>query len=226
MKGNVLRMTLLVTGILVTLTVLTVLLAAHDSTQSRASYSWSQPPPHASAGEAVDALPKLVVAPQSPTGGYRPGAFPMWSQIIGSPCDVREVALLRAGSGVTTDRDCRVLSGQWESFGDGHLLTRPQDVVVEHLVPLENAWRSGASTWGPERRTLFANDLDSPELRVVAAEVAETKGDAGPDQWRPAEEKAWCQYAADWVAVKARYELTVTEAEKAALADMLKPCQE
>lgn len=211
-------------GLLLLLAV-TVELASREPRS--AGYSWPHPVPAASPGQAAGQLNALVVAPMGDTGDYRDAAFPLWSQAVsGQPCTVQEAALLRAGSNTTTDKSCRVTGGQWATFGDGEIHTRPAEVTVEHLVPLLNAWRSGASTWTDAMRADFANDLDSPALIVLSANSAETRGDSGPERWRPAQESAWCQYAADWVVVKASYHLTVTADEKAALVDMLRPCQE
>ncbi len=50
------------------------------------------------------------------------------------------------------------------------------------------------------------------------------KGDQDPSSWRPEQTAGWCTYAGDWIAVKAHWKLTVTPAEKAALAEMLGWC--
>lgn len=43
----------------------------------------------------------------------------------------------------------------------------------------------------------------------------------GTVAWQPPQRSSRCQYAQVWVEVKAQYELPVTRAERAALADML-----
>ena len=61
-------------------------------------------------------------------------------------------------------------------------------------------------------------------LQVIAGRTHRQKGDRGPEAWQPPQRRSWCQYGQTWVAVKAQYELTVTRAERKALADMLATC--
>jgi hypothetical protein len=91
-------------------------------------------------------------------------------------------------------------------------------------VPLANAWRSGAAAWTTAQREDFANDLDDPQLVAVSAGSNRSKGDQDPSTWKPPATGEWCQYAEDWVAVKTHWKLSVTTAEKSALADMLEKC--
>ena len=69
----------------------------------------------------------------------------------------------------------------------------------------------------------FASD-DDPQLVAVSASSNRSKGDQDPSTWKPADPASWCVYAEDWVAVKTHWKLTVTTAEKSALADMLEKC--
>lgn len=56
---------------------------------------------------------------------------------------------------------------------------------IDHLVPLSNAWKSGASAWTTAQRQTFANDLTHPQLLAVTDNVNESKGDSGPEDWKP-----------------------------------------
>jgi len=104
------------------------------------------------------------------------------------------------------------------------VLNSPTKVEIDHLVPLADAWRSGASRWTTAKREDFANDLDHPQLVAVSATSNRAKGDQDPSTWRPKETGKWCEYAKDWITVKTAWKLTVTAPEKAALADMLEKC--
>ena len=53
------------------------------------------------------------------------------------------------------------------------------------MVPLSDAWKSGASTWTTARRQQFANDLIGPQLIAVMDSVNKAKDDKSPDVWRP-----------------------------------------
>ena len=70
----------------------------------------------------------------------------------------------------------------------------------------------------------FANDLADPQLLAVSASANRAKGDQDPSQWKPANHAYWCTYARSWIAVKAHWQLTITQAEKTALIDMLGTC--
>ena len=61
-------------------------------------------------------------------------------------CDVRDAALIRDGEGIRIDGDCSITAGTWLDPYTGRTLTDPSDVDIDHVVPLANAWRSGASS--------------------------------------------------------------------------------
>jgi hypothetical protein len=85
-----------------------------------------------------------------------------------------------------------VVAGTWTSAYDGKILDAPTKVEIDHLVPLADAWRSGAATWTDARREAFANDLDRPELVAVSTASNRAKGDQDPSSWRPQVTGAWC----------------------------------
>jgi Protein of unknown function (DUF1524) len=167
-------------------------------------------------------LDKLVVAKAGSMKGYKRDNFPTWRS-TGSNCDVRDSVLKRDGTKVKLS-GCNVVAGTWKSVYDDKVLTSPSQVDIDHLVPLANAWRSGAASWTTAKREDFANDLDDPQLVAVSASSNRSKGDQDPSTWKPQATDEWCHYAQDWVAVKAHWKLTVTSAEKSALADMLGKC--
>ncbi|MEU1310545.1 HNH endonuclease family protein [Streptomyces cinnamoneus] len=176
-----------------------------------------------SAGEARQALGKLAVAAPRPMSGYSRAAFPHWAQ-QGNKCDTRETVLERDGQGVKRDAECRAVSGTWRSFYDDKTFTAASQVDIDHIVPLANAWRSGADTWTNDKRKAFANDLAHPQLLTVSAATNRSKGDQSPDQWQPPAKSAWCVYGRAWTSVKSTYGLTVTEEERKMLTTMLGTC--
>ncbi|GGS03660.1 hypothetical protein GCM10010169_55510 [Micromonospora fulviviridis] len=178
--------------------------------------------PPSSAGNVNQQLGELTVAAAGSMKGYSRTRFPHWRD-TGKNCDVRDTVLQRDGEGIKLS-GCNVVGGRWESPYDGQALTDPADVDIDHMVPLANAWRSGADEWDDAKRGDFANDLTRPQLMAVSLRSNRAKGDQDPSQWKPANRSFWCQYAADWVTVKHYWRLTVTSAEKAALTDMLEGC--
>jgi hypothetical protein len=177
------------------------------------------PPP----GDVNGQLAALTVASSKSMSGYSREKFPHW-RLVDDNCDVRDTVLKRDGTGVEATATCKITKGTWKSVYDGKTFTDPQDIDIDHMVPLANAWRSGAGKWSEEQRTEFANDLTRPQLIAVSAASNRSKGDQDPSQWKPPQKDFWCEYARRWIAVKSHWGLTVTEREKSALQEMLGSC--
>jgi len=173
---------------------------------------------------ATQHLAELTVGTPLSMAGYSRDRFPHWID-QGDGCDTREVVLKRQGTAVAAAvGSCKITTGKWLSPYDNVTYTDPQKLDIDHVVPLANAWRSGAKNWTDDQRRDFANDLTRPQLIAVSLTQNRAKGDQDPAQWKPANHDYWCQYAEDWVAVKYFWKLTVTAAEKTALTDMLGTC--
>ncbi|MEU6865461.1 HNH endonuclease family protein [Streptomyces sp. NPDC046876] len=168
-------------------------------------------------------LAGLEVAPPGTMAGYSRAKFTHWAE-QGDKCDTREVVLERDGKDVARDAECRAVSGTWRSLYDGVVVTDASKMDIDHVVPLAEGWRSGASAWDAARRKAFANDLTHPQLLAVTAATNRSKGDQSPDLWQPPDKSSWCQYGRAWTTVKSTYGLTVTEAEKRMLTTMLDTC--
>ena len=126
-----------------------------------------------------------------------------------------------------SEEGCRVESGWWTGPYTGESFTGASEVDVDHMVPLANAHRSGGWAWSRERKGEYANSLGYDNHLLVTSRAANrAKGDKGPEGWRPPLEGYWCVYAVDWIAIKNAWGLTVTEAEYAALREMLLTCPE
>lgn len=93
------------------------------------------------------------------------------------------------------------------------------------MVPLAEAWDSGASQWTSARREAYANDLGAERsLVAVMARTNRSKADQDPSTWLPPLAEARCTYAADWVATKLRWGLTVDMPEADALTELAVDC--
>ncbi|MFD8493952.1 HNH endonuclease family protein [Amycolatopsis sp. NPDC059657] len=181
------------------------------------------PPGIPSAATAKSNLTTLTVAPDGTLNGYSRTLFPHWID-QGNSCNTREVVLKRDGIGVTTGSDCAPTGGKWVSPYDGATWTAASDIDIDHVVPLADAWRTGAAKWTTAQRQAFANDLSGPQLIAVTDNVNQQKGDKSPDAWKPPLTGYWCTYARMWVGSKYKYKLTINSAEKTALTDMLGRC--
>lgn len=127
--------------------------------------------------------------------------------------------------GFEDDRRCEIATGRWQCPYTGNIIAEVHLLDVDHLVPLANAHRSGASSWTDAQRRRYANDLEHAEHLVAVDHSANrSKADRGPEAWLPPLEDARCEYVRDWVAVKKRWQLGMSEAEATAVADVLEIC--
>jgi hypothetical protein len=168
-------------------------------------------------------LNALTVAAEANASTYDRDLFPHWITISGT-CNTRETVLKRDGTNVVVSSACAATSGSWFSPYDGATWTAASDVDIDHVVPLAEAWRSGASAWTTARRQSFANDLTRPQLIAVTDNVNQSKSDQDPSTWQPSVTSYRCTYSKMWIAVKYYYSLTLQSAEKTALQTMLNTC--
>ncbi|AVH58984.1 MULTISPECIES: HNH endonuclease family protein [Streptomyces] len=179
-------------------------------------------PTPVSGATARSYLATLNVATEDRTG-YNRDLFNHWITISGA-CNTRETVLKRDGSNVVTDSACAATSGRWYSPYDGATWTVASDLDIDHLVPLAEAWDSGADNWSSSTRQAFANDLTRPQLIAVTDNVNQAKGDQDPATWMPSVSSYRCTYVRAWVQVKYYYNLSVDSAEKSALTNYLAGC--
>ncbi|MFY1623850.1 HNH endonuclease family protein [Micromonospora sp. WMMD723] len=181
------------------------------------------PPGIPSKATAQSQLNGLTVASEGSTSGYSRDLFPHWVTISGT-CNTRETVLKRDGTSVVTDSSCAATSGSWYSPYDGATWAAASDLDIDHVVPLAEAWRSGASGWTTSQRQSFANDLTRPQLIAVTDNVNQSKGDQDPSTWQPPLSSYRCTYSKMWITVKSSWGLTLQSSEKSALQTMLNTC--
>ncbi|MET7951609.1 DUF1524 domain-containing protein [Micromonospora sp. NPDC005324] len=181
------------------------------------------PPGIPSKATAQAQLNALTVATEGSTSGYSRDLFPHWITISGS-CNTREQVLKRDGTSVVVDSSCAATSGRWYSPYDGATWSAASDVDIDHVVPLAEAWRSGANSWTTSRRQSFANDLSRPQLIAVTDNVNQSKGDQDPSTWQPSLSSYRCTYSKMWITVKYNWGLRLQSSEKSALQTMLNTC--
>lgn len=177
-----------------------------------------------SMAQAVSAIPTAAEA----NSGYDRTLFRHWIDANGDCQNARaEVLISEAESDTpityTTSSKCTVSTGRWFSYYDRVSWTLASDVDIDHMVPLAEAWGSGAAGWTSTRREAFANDLgDYRTLVGVTDNVNQSKGDQDPATWLPTYDK--CRYVAEWLAVKIRWGLTADPAEKSVLDSYASSC--
>jgi hypothetical protein len=173
----------------------------------------------------ADAVQLLPTAAES-RDGYQRSSFKHWVDADRDTCNTRaEVLIAESRVEPTIEAGCKVVAGEWYSYYDGVTLTAPGGLDIDHMVPLAEAWDSGASGWTAARREAYANDLDADRsLVAVTARTNRSKSDQDPADWTPPLADARCTYATDWVATKLRWQLTTDDRERAALTELAAGC--
>jgi hypothetical protein len=174
-------------------------------------------------------IPASLAGPPDEVPAYNRSRWRHWIDADRDCQDTRQEVLIEESQVPVTYEDaesCRVKSDRWLDPYSGELITDPGKLDVDHLVPLKNAYLSGGWAWDTTRRKAYANDLGAAEhLIAVKASLNRQKGSKGPDVWKPPVEAYWCGYAKAWKAIKDKWNLTMTDAESAAVAEMQQRCQ-
>ena len=145
--------------------------------------------------------------------GYDRSLFKHWIDADKNGCDTRkEVLIAEAIVKPKIGKKCVLTGGKWLSSFDGKSHTKDSGLDVDHLVPLAEAWRSGAWAWTDKERENYANFIEQEwMLNAVTASVNRSKSDRDIANWLP--KKNVCEYLRGWVIVKAHFNLTVDAAE-------------
>ncbi|TYL56023.1 HNH endonuclease [Nocardioides sp. BGMRC 2183] len=178
-------------------------------------------------GTLAQAIARIPTAGES-NAGYDRDLFPHWVDANGDCQNTRAEVLISERETdtpltYTSASKCTVKGGRWYSYYDGVSWTAASDVDIDHMVPLAEAWGSGARSWTTARRQAYANDLgDRRTLVGVTDNVNQSKSDKDPAQWLPSQSR--CRYVAEWVAVKIRWGLSADSGEKNVLSDYAESC--
>jgi Protein of unknown function (DUF1524)/Excalibur calcium-binding domain len=177
-------------------------------------------------GAAGGALDGLTVKGRAPKTGYARDRFGRaWIDTDHNHCDTRDDILRRDLTQDAVTGGCEVTSGVLHDPYTGKVIryTRGHsEVDIDHLVPLSDAWQKGAAKWPESKREALAND--PLNLLAVDASTNRGKGDGDAATWLPPRKTFRCAYVARQIAVKRKYGLWVTGAEKAAMGRVLKTC--
>jgi hypothetical protein len=157
-------------------------------------------------------------------GGYDRKLFKHWIDADKNGCDTRkEVLIAEAIVKPKKGPKCVLKGGRWISAYDGKTFKKDSGLDVDHVVPLAEAWRSGAWAWTARQRQDFANDLSDPRaLIAVSASSNRSKSDRDPKTWLPTKGK--CTYIESWVAIKVRYSLTFDTGELSVIQSYFTSC--
>ena len=168
---------------------------------------------------AMSLLTRLRVAEEQASSSYDRDLFKHWTDADNDCQDARAEVLVRDSKSPVA-KQCRITVGRWLSWYDGVEITQASKIDIDHLVPLKEAWESGAWSWTTSQRESYANDLGfAGSLTAVSASSNRSKSASDPAEWLPRYEQ--CRYAQDWVAVKYRWHLAIDRSEKRTLEKLL-----
>ena len=181
---------------------------------------------------ALKAVDSLVVKGRAPKTGYARSEFGRaWLDVDHNGCDTRNDILRRDMVGITFkagSATCLVAFGKLIDPYSGATMSFVRGVKtsalvqIDHVVALSNAWQTGAFKLSAEKRIAMAND--PLNLLAVNGSLNEQKSDGDAATWLPPLKSYRCSYVARQVAVKKKYGLWVTPAEKAAIVKILTTC--
>lgn len=176
--------------------------------------------------KALTVLKTIVVKGRAPKTGYARSQFgDGWGSI--GDCDTRNFILIRDLKNITyrSSPACTVATGTLRdpytaktiSFVRG--VSTSLAVQIDHVVPLSDAWQKGAQKLSYSTRMAFAND--PLNLLAVDGPTNGAKSDSDAATWLPPNRGYWCPYVARQVAVKSKYKLWMTSAEKSQISQIL-----
>jgi hypothetical protein len=178
---------------------------------------------------ALTAVDQLAIKGRGPMTGYDRSRFgSAWVDVNRNGCDTRDDILrrdLRQRSARPGSGGCVIVSGTLADPYTGTTIRYVRGhsrIDVDHVVALGDAWQMGAAHWPPAVRVSFAND--PLNLLAVSASANRQKGDADTASWLPRSKRFRCSYVARQVAVKLKYRLAATSAERAAMRRVLDVC--
>jgi hypothetical protein len=195
----------------------------HDWQNRAATPKLDQP-----SGDAAATLARLPVKGRAPKTHYSREQFGNGWATVGT-CDVREQILRRDLTDIRLDNDrCTVISGRLLDPYTGQVIpfkrgsTTSSEVQIDHVVALSDAWQKGAQSLSLSERQAFAND--PIELLAVDGSANQQKSDGDAATWLPKNKAFRCSYVARQIAVKFKYHLWVTAAERDAMTRVLSSC--
>lgn len=180
--------------------------------------------------QAKQSLGSLKVEQPDRNGDYERIRFgESWEDVDGNGCYTRNDVLIRDLSDVEfrPGSNCVVIAGKLVDPYTNQTIefskSRSEEVQIDHVVALAEAWRSGAWAWNDNQRLQFAND--PLNLLAVSGEANDDKASADAAGWLPPNKDFRCDYVARQVIVKQKYALTVDSRELKVISQLLDGCK-
>lgn len=219
-------------AVLLFVAILSIVLGIRSTTDHQAQVqpdptTLAQPP--AGSAIALSALETIEVKGRAPKTDYKRTQFLSdWAEVGG--CDMRNLILRRDLTNVFIDPidNCKILSGRLDDPYTAKIIQfergeqSSQAVQIDHVVALSDAWQKGAQQLTQEDRNEFAND--PLNLLAVDGPANQNKSDGDAATWLPSNKAYRCRYVARQIAVKTKFHLWITLAEKDAIKRQLQTC--
>ncbi len=141
---------------------------------------------------------------------YNRKEFKHWIDEDGNCLNTRAEVLKTRSLKEVSISNCRVTSGLWLDYYYDEALVSASSIDIDHIVPLKEAWISGANDWSSERRSQFANDTEN--LVITNLKYNRQKGAKTPLEWLPVDKAYACKYIKEWLNIKKKYNLSISSA--------------
>lgn len=174
-------------------------------------------------GESINlsAFKKVNLKFPQPAIDYdRDDQFGEWIKPIKGVClDTRSVVLKRDSIvDISVADKCTVTTGQWLDPYSNQTYNNADDVQIDHVVALKNAYMTGGHTWDKAKRCLYANFLGNKfHLLTVSSSENRKKSDKSPLAYVPPTKAYVCEYLRNWLEIKYIWNLKMTPREVTAI---------
>lgn len=179
-------------------------------------------------GDAINlAAFKRVGAPfPQPAQDYdRENHFGEWIKPVKDSClSTRGIVLKRDSKvDIGVNDKCTVENGQWYDPYTDKDYTDADDIQIDHVVALKNAYMTGGHTWNDKKKCLYANYLGN-NFHLLAVNGPENmkKSDKSPYEYVPPNREFVCEYLRTWLEIKYIWALKMTPREVAAIQTEIK----
>ena len=109
----------------------------------------------------------------------------------------------------------------WICMYTGDTVYNSKFLDIDHVIPLKEAYLSGAESWSKTKKELYANYLRNPNhLVAVTASSNRSKGSKDPSKWMPKINKD--AYIKTWIEIKKEWNLSFDEVEEAFILNFIK----
>ena len=164
----------------------------------------------------------LALFSQIAFANYSRSSFKHWIDEDGDCLNTRQEVLQKESLETVEIKNCRVVRGKWYDAYGGQFYTQTSKLDIDHIIPLKEAWESGADKWNAKKRKEFANDYDN--LIAVSRSLNRQKGAKDPAEWLPPHTEYICEYIARWIYIKEKYNLKMDTKEQQKIEEIQENC--